>query len=86
MEAKAALLFFLPSGSLRGRHTTDEFLVPVWRVFAKAILKAWSARRRQKLTVDEIRGMTETWVEGRFKRARRFIDKAAESPIPGARG
>jgi hypothetical protein len=78
MEAKAALEFFPPSGSLKGRHTTDEFMIPVWREFALRTLKAWNSRRRLKMEPDEIERLSETWVEGRIRRARRFVDAPGE--------
>lgn len=75
MEAAAALRYFPPSGTLRGKHTTDEFLVPVWRSYAIQTLTAWSAKRRVKMTEQEILGRAETWIQGRVKRARRFSDR-----------
>ena len=74
LEGKAALAFFPPSGTLRGRHTTDEFLIPVWREFADASLKSWNAKRRQSLPDNELKAMARDWVNGRIRRARRFID------------
>ncbi|MDV3278632.1 MAG: hypothetical protein LYZ69_09260 [Nitrososphaerales archaeon] len=76
MEAKAALNFFPRSGSVRGRHTTDEFLVPVWREYAHEALKAWNSKRRVKLGETQIGEWAASWLEGRIKRARRFIDRA----------
>ena len=76
MEAKAALQFFPPSGRLRGRHTTDEFLLPVWKDFALDTLSSWNSRRRVKIRQEEILARAEKWVEGRTRRARRFIDSS----------
>jgi len=76
MEAKAALQFFPPSGRLRGRHTTDEFLLPVWKDFALNTLSSWNSRRRVKIRQEEILVRAEKWVEGRTRRARRFIDSS----------
>jgi len=75
MEAKAALSFFPRSGTLNGRHTTDEFLLPVWKEFAITSLKAWSVGRRRPLSAEEINKRAEAWVEGRISRARRFLDR-----------
>jgi hypothetical protein len=74
MEARAALAFFPPTGIASGKHTTDEFLTPVWKEFALLSLKSWSARRRQKIEDEELEILAKTWVEGRIKRARRFVD------------
>ena len=74
MEARAAISFFPPSGIVPGRHTTDEFMLSVWRNFAIDTLKSWNQKRRQKLSDYEMANMARTWVEGRIRRARRFID------------
>jgi len=74
MEANAALEFFPPLGVLRGRHTTDEFLAPVWREFAIETLMQWNLRRRQTLSSEELKALACTWVEGRIRRARRFLE------------
>lgn len=73
MEASAALEYFPSSGIVRGRHTTDEFLLPVWKRFALDALNQWYARRRNKTSQEEIRSRAEAWVAGRIRRARRFI-------------
>ncbi|HEV2226300.1 MAG TPA: hypothetical protein VGR56_05785, partial [Nitrososphaerales archaeon] len=78
-EAKAALAFFPQTGRITGRHTTDEFLVSVWKEFAVSSLKSWNARRRRKLSDDELVNLSRTWVEGRIRRARRFIDSPRQS-------
>jgi hypothetical protein len=77
-EAEAALKFFPTSGLLRGRHTTDEFLVQVWRDFAHRCLTAWNSRRKVKVDVKRLEEMGNAWVEGRIKRARRFLDAGRE--------
>ena len=82
MEAKAALSFFPRSGTLHGRHTTDEFLLRVWEEFAITSLRAWSAKRRHPLSTQEIQRRTDAWVQGRIRRARRFLDA---TPLPKAR-
>jgi hypothetical protein len=73
-EAKAALVFFPRTGRIKGRHTTDEFFLPVWREFAISSLRSWNARRRKRLSDEELVNLAKTWVEGRIRRARRFID------------
>ncbi|MDA4126528.1 MAG: hypothetical protein OK452_04905 [Thaumarchaeota archaeon] len=75
-EAKAALAFFPQSGRVKGRHTTDELFLPVWKEFAIGSLRSWNARRRKKLSDDELVSLAGTWVEGRIKRAHRFIDSS----------
>ena len=74
MEARAALCFFPRAGIIRGRHTTDEFLVPIWKEFATSSLTSWNAKRRKRLSDDELASLARTWVEGRIRRARRFVD------------
>jgi len=76
MEAKEALQFFPPSGILRGRHTTDEFLVKTWRAYAKGCYFEWNKRRRIKSSSDDMERLAAAWVEGRIRRARRFIDRS----------
>lgn len=73
-EARSALQFFPPSGIVRGRHTTDEFLIPVWKEFALETLTEWNSRRRIKIGQEEIEARARSWVEGRIRRARRFVD------------
>lgn len=74
METRAALHFFPPSGLLRGRHTTDEFLVPIWKDYALQTLIAWNSRRRVKLDQQDLEKRATQWVTGRIKRARRYVD------------
>jgi hypothetical protein len=84
MEAKAALEFFPSSGLLRGRHTTDEFFVPIWEGFSLQVLKSWNSRRRTKMLDEEIVARSVKWVEGRVRRARRFVEPyAAETSNHG---
>ncbi len=74
LEATAALSFFTPPGRVKGRHTTDEFLASVWRAYAINTLLEWNLRRRMKIGPGEINVRAKTWVEGRIKRARRFLE------------
>lgn len=74
MEAAAALKFFPPSGLVKGRHTTDEFLATVWRQYARKCLFEWNSRRQVKVGDDELEKWARSWVEGRIRRARRFVD------------
>ena len=76
METKAALAYFPSSGLVRGRHTTDEFFLPVWKDFALDTLCSWNSRRRVKIRQEAILVRAEKWVEGRTRRARRFIDSS----------
>jgi hypothetical protein len=78
MEARAALKFFPPSGLLRGRHTTDEFLTHVWEEFAIHTLHEWNSRRISKLSDHALENYARGWVEGRIRRARRFVDAPAQ--------
>ncbi len=78
-EAVAALKFFPSSGLLRGRHTTDEFLLPVWEHYSLDVLNRWNERRRVKITQDEVLARAQKWTEGRVKRARRFVASEADS-------
>jgi hypothetical protein len=79
MEARAALSYFPRTGTLPGRHTSDEFMIPVWKEFAMNSLRSWNARRRQKLSEDQMKEMARAWVERRIRRARRFIETSATS-------
>ncbi|HEV2138164.1 MAG TPA: hypothetical protein VGR53_04930 [Nitrososphaerales archaeon] len=79
MEARAALSFFPRTGIVLGRHTTDEFMASVWEEFARKSLISWNAKRRQKLANDELETRVRSWVEGRIRRARRFIDSPQHS-------
>ena len=80
LEAAGALRFFPRSGLISGRHTTDEFLASVWWGFARKSLSEWNSRRRAKATESELEGWAKSWVEGRVRRARRFIDAKASRP------
>ena len=75
MEADEALRFFPPSGGVGGRHTTDEFLTKTWRDYAKGCYSEWNKRRRIKSSRDDMERLAAAWVEGRIRRARRFIDR-----------
>lgn len=79
MEAAAALNFFPPSGLIGGRHTMDEFLTPVWWKFAQRCMAEWNSRRRVKASDAELENWTRAWVEGRIRRARRFLDAATNA-------
>ena len=85
METKAALAYFPSTGLVRGRHTTDEFLVSVWKRFAIEILQQWNSRRTHKESARNLQEFARTWVEGRIRRARRFVDAEATS-TPGGGG
>jgi hypothetical protein len=78
-EAEAALSFFPPSGLLRGRHTTDEFLAGTWGEYARKNLLAWNMKRRVRFSEEKIGVIAKAWVEGRIRRARRFIDSKASN-------
>ena len=82
MEAEEALRFFPPSGIVRGRHTTDEFLAKAWKEHAHKTLHEWNSRRRIKASEGELNSLARTWVQGRIRRARRFLDA---KPLPKAR-
>jgi hypothetical protein len=82
-EAQAALAFFPPVGRIAGRHTTDEFLAPVWREYAMNTLLEWNSRRQAKTCQDEIEERARTWIEGRIRRARRFADLPESTHSPG---
>jgi hypothetical protein len=73
LEAEAALAFFPPSGRLKGRHPTEEFLAPIWRSYAARCLNEWNSRRRARITDEEVEERAREWVRGRIARSRRFI-------------
>jgi len=81
MEARAALGFFPPAGKVGGRHTTDEFLLPIWEAFAIESLRSWNSHRIVKESSSYLEDMARTWVEGRVRRARRFVDAAKRQPM-----
>ncbi len=72
-EAKAALAYFPPSGYMRGRHTTDEFLIAIWRDFATRVVHRWNAKKKMPLDGDSLAKIVERWMEGRINRARRNL-------------
>jgi len=72
-EAEAALAFFPNTGRMKGRHTTDEFFLLLWKQYAIDTLRQWNSRRRAKRSDDELQDLAKTWVEGRIRRARRFL-------------
>ena len=59
---------------MEGRHTTDEFLVPVWRRYAIFALNEWNRRWRIGAPNEELAAWAEVWVNNRIRRARRFVD------------
>jgi hypothetical protein len=77
MEAVAALAYFPASGYLPGRHTTDEFLLPVWKLYSSRVVTEWNKKRRLQLTEDQLERMAKAWVSSRVKRARTFLDVVA---------
>lgn len=78
MEAQAALAFFPRRGTIAGRHTSDEFLTGIWKSFALSSISHWNDARKKKITESEIKSLADSWVEGRIRRARRFIDSGAK--------
>jgi hypothetical protein len=81
-EARAALEFFPPSGLLRGRHTTDEFLLPAWKGFSMKTMFEWNSRRRVKTREDRLTQLADISVNARVRRARRFLDASQRSVAP----
>ena len=65
LEAKAALASFPPSGRLKGRHTTEGFLAPIWKSYAMDCLNEWNERRRVGIAREEIRRQADEWVAGK---------------------
>jgi hypothetical protein len=74
MEAESALKFFPPSGYLKGRHSTDEFMIGAWRVYAEGVVSKWSRRKRIPPSQAEQEKLVESWIVTRVKRARYFRD------------
>ncbi|HEV2227059.1 MAG TPA: hypothetical protein VGR56_09695 [Nitrososphaerales archaeon] len=72
MEAEAALRFFPASGYLKGRHSTDEFMLKAWRKYADSVISRWSLRKPAPLTTVEKKRLVESWMEKRIRRARYF--------------
>ncbi|HEV2137317.1 MAG TPA: hypothetical protein VGR53_00575 [Nitrososphaerales archaeon] len=72
MEAEAVLKFFPPSGYLKGRHTTDEFMMRAWKRYANGVVSKWSRRKRIPFSQAEREKLVESWIETRVRRARRF--------------
>lgn len=70
MEAEAALRFFPPSGVLRGRHSTDEFMFPVWLTFAKRVIAEWDKKGSFPLTREERAGILDSWLGMRLRKGR----------------
>lgn len=76
MEAEAALSFFPPSGYLKGRHSTDEFMMRAWRKYAESVISHWSIRKKAPLTSVEKEQLVESWIANRVRRARYFRRKS----------
>jgi len=72
MEADAALAAFPPTGTMKGKHTTDEFFLEVWNEFARNSLSSWNTRRQRQLSNLELDNLAQIWVTRRVTRARRF--------------
>jgi len=73
LEASAALTFFPPSGIVKGKVTTDEYMGRVWRQFARESAEVWNRKRRSKLSPAQIQEMIEAWILNRTARARRGL-------------
>jgi hypothetical protein len=73
LEAEAALRFFSPSGRVKGRHTTDEFLLPAWKEFATKTLTAWNSLKEFPLAARKLESYANSWLQGRIARSRRFV-------------
>ena len=84
LEAEAVLAALPRSGVLRGRHTTDEFYLEVWKTFAVRCLETWNSRKRMKMSEDERHKFAATWVTHRVARAKRWSRKS-DSTRFGAR-
>jgi hypothetical protein len=72
MEADVALAVFPPTGTMKGKHTTDEFFLEVWNEFARKSLSSWNSRRQRRLSNLELEDLAQIWVTRRIARARRF--------------
>jgi DNA-binding XRE family transcriptional regulator len=72
MEAEAALSFFPASGYLKGRHSTDEFMMNTWRNYAESVVSHWSIRKQAPITTAEKEKLVESWIANRVRRARYF--------------
>lgn len=70
LEAEAALGFFPASGFLKGRHPTDEFMIPIWRTYAKGVLSEWNKKRDAPVTGAEEDAMLQSWMKKRIKKGK----------------
>lgn len=75
LEAKAALAFFPPGGFIKGKLTTDVYMVGAWRQFARQSTDVWNAKRRTKLSEQQLDDLVEAWILNRITRARRGISQ-----------
>ncbi len=78
LEAKAALEFFPPSGTMKGKITTDVYLATAWRDYAMRSVVAWNRKRRTKLSPSQIQDIVEAWILNRTARARRGLARTSE--------
>lgn len=67
-EAKAALEFFPPSGRLKGRHPTQEFMIPVWVAFARGVISHRNRTNPIPVTLAEEEALLQSWVEMRLNK------------------
>jgi hypothetical protein len=82
LEASAALAYFPPSGIVKGKLTTDVFMTPIWRQFARQSVETWNSKRSNKLTTIQLEKIVEAWVLNRTARARRGLtQKGIRTPL-----
>jgi|GEM_PF-2082159 hypothetical protein len=82
LEAKAALAFFPPVGFIKGKLTTDVYMVGVWRQFATESIDVWNAKRRNKLSPQQLDDLVEAWMRNRTARAKRGISQPGRLEAP----
>ncbi len=75
MQAEEALKYFPKSGLMKGRHSTDEFMMPAWNRYAIGVLLRWNQRRPAPLSTETLQQLAASWIAARVKRARRYRDR-----------
>ena len=84
LEGEAALAFFPPVGFMKGKLTTDVYMVGVWRQFARQSIDVWNAKRRNKLSPQQLDDLVEAWMRNRTTRAKRGTGQPGRLDAPAS--
>ena len=71
-EAESVIGYFPPSGIVKGRHSTDEFMFDAWVQYAEEIVSRWAKSNRTAVSDVVAKSVVRSWLSSRVARARYF--------------